>query len=213
VAVTVGTIDDRRVRIVVADIRRITVAVVVNVVAGDERAAAEVRVRDADAGVEDVDVDADPVTGGLIARVERQRALVDAIEPPAGDALGGRGQGEDAVLFDIQDARVRRQGARRRQGKIRGEAVQGGVVDVSRSPTGQIGRRRRDGERVLVVPQHHDVAPGDGAFHLADANTLLRIRRHTQGEEASSEDESDEREIWRKAKLTPAAAKTNDRNQ
>jgi hypothetical protein len=65
----------------------------------------------------------------------------------------------------------------------------------------------------LVVPQHHDVAAGDGAFHLADANTLLRIWRHTQGEEASSGDESDEREIWRKTKLTPAAAKTSDRNQ
>jgi hypothetical protein len=98
-------------------------------------------VRRADAGVDDVGVDACARVGVVVGGRERQVALVDAVEAPRG-ALLRRGQLDDAVLLDVLDERVAAQSLGLALGQSHGEAAQRVAVDVLEPTAVRVGELR-----------------------------------------------------------------------
>ena len=93
-------------------------------------APAELIVGEVDAGVDDVRRDASALAAPRIGAIERERALVHAIEAPVGARLGA-GSGDRLVLLHVGDVRL---GAKRgdgRVGELEGEAVQCRLVGVA----------------------------------------------------------------------------------
>src|SRR5690606_23045272 len=127
--------------------------------------AAEVAVRDAHSGVDDVRRDA--LTGRIrvgVRVVERQVLLVDPVQAPGGRVRLGAGDVEGAVLDDRGDGRVGGETLRLGLGRLDLVAVQGlgvGPLDVGTVPLGD-GPALRGVGAGLVRLQGHDVAAGDG---------------------------------------------------
>src|SRR3954468_18397288 len=92
------------------DMRPVAVAIVrvlsvTDRIEADEGAAAELRVRPADAGVDDVRVHAGARSRVRIGGIQRQVALTDAIESPRRIALRDE-RLDHRILFDESDTRI-----------------------------------------------------------------------------------------------------------
>ena len=133
----------------------------------------------ADAGVDDVSMDAGAVGRVVVAVVERQIALVDAVKPPGGGGLGHDGA-HHLIRLDIAHVGISHQGGHGLRGHHRGKTLQGSVVDkehfaaVARdSVHGQSGGG--DGAAIR----------GSGGAHLGrrhDHDVLVRDRRTALGD-------------------------------
>src|SRR5215213_5947959 len=101
----VGAAADRA-----SDVRAVAVAVVAVLpvadgIVGDGSASTELRVRDANARVYDVSVNASAGRRVVVGAVERAVALVYAVEAPRRAGLCRVGR-DDTILFNILDSRV-----------------------------------------------------------------------------------------------------------
>ncbi len=160
--------------VAVAVLGRVVVVDGVETVGGS---AAEVLVRLADAGVDDVSRNA---LAGLVrvgvALVQRERLLVDPVQAPGGRVGLGRVDGEDAVLYDRLDGGVGGELLGLRLGDLNGVAVEGGAVgpvDPRAVPLGDCLAAVGGGAGGRVV-QGHDVAAGDGAGGAGILDDALR---------------------------------------
>ena len=162
-----------------------TVAVVRPVAIGNRtesagHAAAELRVRRTDTGVDDVHVHT--LSGRLIGvvAIERKVALVDAVEPPGGAGLR-RHDLADAVLLDVADTGIARQRRRGRGRQAHGITAKRAFVDVDDGAA--VLANRRGGQpphlvaRDLLIVEHDDVLTLDRAFRRLH----LLSRRDTTG--------------------------------
>ena len=146
------------------DVRAVAVAVggsaaVTDRVVARQHAAGELRVRGQNARIDDVGGHARAGLRVGVEAVEREQALVDAVEAPRRAALGGV-DADHAVGLDAHDGRVLRQPRHLRGGQLGGVAV---------DRVGVQGERRRarsggEGGRLRGGGQRDDVAAGnDGA--------------------------------------------------
>ena len=148
------------------DVRAVAVAVVgapaVDRVEPARRAAAELLVREPDPGVDHVGGHAAPGRRVRVRVVDRQRTLVDAVQPPGRRRLR-LGQAHHRVLLHVGDARVAAGSQRLRPRHVGDEPVErrgehplhAGSVRALHPGRDEPGRAGRRGS------QHDDVATGD----------------------------------------------------
>jgi hypothetical protein len=115
------------------DVGAVPVAIVRTVPVPDEigpvaDSSGELLVRCPDAGVDDVRVDTLSGLAVVVGVVQRQIALVDAVEPPRRRRLGRDGV-EDLVTLDVRDAWISGQGCGRAGRQVDGEALERMLVD------------------------------------------------------------------------------------
>src|SRR6185369_4964603 len=96
-----------------------------------ERATAEVRMREPDSGIDNVNAHTRAVVRVQVGVVEWPVELVDAVQSPRRGVVLGVHQLHLYVLLDVGDRRVGREPARRRLAQLDGVAVEGGAVDTS----------------------------------------------------------------------------------
>src|SRR5262249_22164042 len=133
-----------------------------NQVAAGHGAAPELGVREADAGVDDVRVDAGAGLRVRVAAGERQARSVDAVEAPRRRRLD-HVRAYDLVLLDVRHAWAGAGRAHRVRRERAGEAADRAVVEEARAEAEAAGELVHDAIHVRAVGalEHDDVGAGD----------------------------------------------------
>ena len=164
VAVTVSAVRRARIAVVVADVVRIAIVIVIDVVAGDRRAPAELLMRRANPGIDDMHMHDARSTRVGVHRIQWKRTLVEAIQSPRRARLHVR-HVHHAVLLDVEHTRIARENGSGAGAHLHGKAAHRTPIDMLQAPLMGRGDLASDNVAVGIRGERDDVLIGNGARH------------------------------------------------